>query len=77
MNQKKKKKKKTDEEKKVEREHCSTSTLLKTFNSKKGRRREERPTMETNDPTLSNKTSTLLPSVSTWPALYRSYFGMN
>ncbi|CAF0753319.1 unnamed protein product [Rotaria sordida] len=30
--------------------------------------------MESNDPTLSDKTSTLLPPPSTWPALYRSYF---
>ena len=32
--------------------------------------------MEPNEATLTNKAASLLPSASTWSALYRSYFGM-
>lgn len=60
------------------RKRCSTDRhRLKHFKAGKRRQGATRPAMESNDPTLSNKTSALLPSPSTWPALYRSYFGRN
>lgn len=87
MNQKKKKrifandvaianmtKKKLEKNQKnvVQHRHC-----LKHLRAKQDKKRNEKSPMESNDPTLSDKTSTLLPPPSTWPALYRSYFGMH